>query len=886
MENEKIRNFYSKKLPSVLFYLLVFTFLLSFCTFYGCKKGGNDKPGSETVTVNFTDYDGTLLLAKTVKKGSVPVYDNSIPEREDENGVRFTFVGWNADGTVYKNLPAVSKNTVFTATYSEAAATYTVTFIVDGEATEKTYSYNEIPFYEGETSFIKNGIYIEITGWNKTFAAVKSDVTYTAIIKKTSSAEIKFIVESESLTLSFPVGSIPRFYGTPYKKADETVSYEFAGWKAKDGTIYSGDLPKVSADGAEYEAVFKEVKKSVKVRFLNETTFLSETSVFYGETPEYSGETPVKAETDEYYYDFIGWSLNGTVYKTLPAVYDDVAFTATYKKTLKSYLLTVIYVKNGEKISKTSEYIFYGDIYDITSPDIIGYSPDKPSVMGYMTENATVTVSYTPVSVWDGSAVSDVYESGSGSKEDPYIIKTAAQLKYMQKQNSGAAKQQYSSGKYFRLEADLDMSAAFWTPIANRGSFTNYSWSYFAGTFDGNGHSIKISAENDKANALGLFEGISGTVKNLTVYGSVSSLSRAGGIAYTLGSGGILENVYNYAKITSSGDYVGGIVGMAANGSVIKNSTNYGTVTSSAAKITGGVGGIVGNAFGITVSGCVNYGGVSSFGRAGGIIGAFFTAAAINISNCINYGIILTKSNGSAGIISYASKGTGKIENCYNYSPVSGTGYTGGIAGLNECLEVSSCKNKGIIKGTVYVGGIVGKITEANLDLCENRGTVYGSGSSIGGIAGAAQVTAKPFTVSKSNNYGSVYNESSSLNSVTGGVTGRTDGRNVDGVLIRATVYECVNYGLVKANKNYVGGVSGAVNGGVTDKSENRGEVYSEGVYVGGIAGSNYGYGAVKNCINYAMVTGGGSVGQICGQLTSTSSSENCSEKGSFRLIG
>ena len=62
--------------------------------------------------------------------------------------------------------------------------------------------------------------------------------------------------------------------------------------------------------------------------------------------------------------------------------------------------------------------------------------------------------------------------------------------------------------------------------------------------------------------------------------------------------------------------------------------------------------------------------------------------------------------------------------------------------------------------------------------------------------------------------------------------------------------------------------------------------VYSEGVYVGGIAGSNYGYGAVKNCINYAMVTGGGSVGQICGQLTSTSSSENCSEKGSSRLIG
>ena len=886
MKNEKIKNTYSKKLSAVLFYLLIFTVLLSFCAFYGCKKGGNDNPGSETVTVNFTDYDGTLLLAKTVKKGSVPVYDNALPVRDDENGVRFTFVGWSADGTVYKNLPAVSKNTVFTAAYSETAATYTVTFIVDGEATEKTYSYNEIPSYEGETSFIKNGVYIEITGWDKTFSAVKSNVTYTAIIKKTSSAKVKFVVESESLTLDFPVESIPKFYGTPYKKADETVSYEFAGWKANDGTIYTGDLPEVTVNGAEYTAVFNEVRKSVKVRFLNETTVLSETTVFYGETPEYSGETPVKAETEEYYYDFIGWSLNGTVYKTLPTVYGDVTFTATYKKTLKSYLLTVIYAKNGEKISETSEYIFYGDIYDITSPDISGYSPDKPYVIGYMTKNATVTVNYTPVSVWDGSSVSDGYESGDGTEENPYIIKTAAQLKYMQEQNSGAAKQQYSSGKYFRLEADLDMSAAFWTPIANRGSLTNYNWSYFAGTFDGNGHSIKFSAENNNAHALGLFEGISGTVKKLTVYGSVSSLSRAGGIAYTLGAGATLENVYNYAKITSAGDYVGGIAGMAANGSAIKNSANYGTVTSSAAKITGGVGGIVGNAFGITVSGCVNYGGVSSYGRAGGITGAFFTAATINISDCVNYGTITTKSNGSAGIISYASKGGGKIENCYNYSPVSGAGYTGGIAGLNECLKISSCKNNGIIKGTVYVGGIVGKITEADLDLCENRGTVYGSGSSIGGIAGAAQVTVKAFTVSKSNNYGSVYNESSSLNSVTGGVTGRTDGKTVDGALVKATVYECVNYGLVKANKNYVGGISGAVNGGVIDKSENRGEVYSEGVYVGGIAGSNYGYGAVGNCINYAVVTGGGSVGQICGQLTSTSSSENCSEKGSYGLIG
>ncbi len=880
---EKIR----KNLPFKLtFLLLIFIVSSSALFFTGCKKKENKPTAPKTVTVNFVDYDGTLLLAKSVQSGTVPMYDKELPTRADEQGYRYEFSGWSIGEVVYSSLPKVYKNTVFKAAYNQSQAIYKITFIVDGESTVKNYNYNEMPSYDGETSFVKDGNLIEITGWDKPFTAAKADETYTAIIKKTSSGRVKFIVEGEEIVLSYPMGSVPKYFGTPYKKAGKNVTYEFKGWKLKGSdTVYTGDLPRLTTDGVEYEAVFTEVKLQVKVKFINEDkNVLSEENYYCGETPEYSGNTPTKQEDEQYSYKFIGWSIGDTLYKTLPQANEDLTFTATYEKVLKSYLLTIIYDKDGETTQKT-EYVFYGDLYDIESPEIDGYTPDKASVKGYMTEDTTVTVTYSSVLKWDGTSVAEGYESGTGTKEDPYIIKTAAQLKYMQTVNSGADKQQYSKDVYYKLVSNLDMSAAFWTPIAHRSAFTNYNWSYFAGVFDGDGHIIKINCQNASVFGVGLFEGVSGTVKNLTVTGDISSSSRAGGIAYSLGAGGILDNVKSYVNVNSSGDYVGGIVGMTVGGATIKNSINYGNVVSTADKITGGVGGIVGNTSGVTVTNCINYGNITAYGRAAGIVGAFFTASELNIEDCANYGVITTEYNGSAGIISYASKGSGIIKNCYNYSPITGATYTGGIAGLTECLDIQSCFNKGIVKGTTHVGGIAGKVTQGDVTSCENRATVYGKGSSVGGVVGTISVTTKAVYVTDCKNYGFVNNTSTSQNSVTGGIAGRVEGKTVNDVLVYATVTGSENYGYVKANKNYVGGIVGALNGGVVNSCTNNGKVYSDGVNVGGIAGSNYGYGAVKNSTNNGDILGGGTVGKICGQLTSTSTQENCTEGGTANII-
>ena len=75
------------------------------------------------------------------------------------------------------------------------------------------------------------------------------------------------------------------------------------------------------------------------------------------------------------------------------------------------------------------------------------------------------------------------YESGTGKVDDPYIIKTAAQLAYFAARvTSGQDK-----SVYVKLGANIDLSEHFWVPIGNTASEHGNN---FSGTFDGDGYVI------------------------------------------------------------------------------------------------------------------------------------------------------------------------------------------------------------------------------------------------------------------------------------------------------------------------------------------------------------------------------------------------------------
>ncbi len=76
------------------------------------------------------------------------------------------------------------------------------------------------------------------------------------------------------------------------------------------------------------------------------------------------------------------------------------------------------------------------------------------------------------------------YASGDGSKDNPYVINSAAQLAYMAKEVSNT--QKVSEGKYYVLGDNIDLSAHYWNPI---GKLDDYDYS-FKGKLDGRGHVI------------------------------------------------------------------------------------------------------------------------------------------------------------------------------------------------------------------------------------------------------------------------------------------------------------------------------------------------------------------------------------------------------------
>ena len=206
------------------------------------------------------------------------------------------------------------------------------------------------------------------------------------------------------------------------------------------------------------------------------------------------------------------------------------------------------------------------------------------------------------------------------------------------------------AGVTLYLAGDIALTGT-WTPV---GSTATYVGDFFAGTFDGCGHTISgLNVQGSTVNQ-GLFAAINkATIRNLNVSGTVSCGTK---------------------------NYVGGIVGKVQAGT-IENCSFSGSVTGG---YTGGIaGGLNGND--VTISGCVNAADVTGT-TAGGILGYWRTTAAIQ--NCYNTGSV-TGSAKAGGIVGQLNKGT--IENCYSIGVVGGTAAQfGGIFAFSNAA-VKNC---------------------------------------------------------------------------------------------------------------------------------------------------------------------------------------------------
>ena len=236
--------------------------------------------------------------------------------------------------------------------------------------------------------------------------------------------------------------------------------------------------------------------------------------------------------------------------------------------------------------------------------------------------------------------------SGSGTKNDPYLIMNPIQLNQLRNFLN-------QSGVYFKLMTDVDLTEFLedesplqgWQPVGSSSSDA------FKGILDGNGKTISGLWINKSNNDyIGFFGYTSGAIiTDLTIIANtIVGFNQVGGISgysenSTFSGVSFIGTIKGYSEI-------GGIVGKAGNNTALSNCI---------AKVT------------INANDCI-----------GGLVGQNVAGQNFSMSNChVNDSKIIGRQHvgGACGRIEGYHSDSNIFESCYVSADVNGTNNVGGI---------------------------------------------------------------------------------------------------------------------------------------------------------------------------------------------------------------
>lgn len=308
-----------------------------------------------------------------------------------------------------------------------------------------------------------------------------------------------------------------------------------------------------------------------------------------------------------------------------------------------------------------------------SAPD---YGPDpEPDLVitEPVVKRPVLTIPQITGEVWDGTAA-EGFESGTGTENDPFIIKTPAQLAFFAQSVNGGNSY---DGQFIALGASIKLNEGTPSPDAdasyNKWTSIAIGKNYFDGTFDGKGYVVAGVYEGS------LFGYVRGNIKNL---GVVYSYVRNGGIVNTTVRKDspempTISNCY-FAEGTVVG---GGGIAAAIGGSIIDGCANWGTIICEA----DWCGGIVGFAQFSYVKNCYNGGTVKGDSTLAGIVGNFLT---------------------------------GEVSRCFNEGEVTGGMFVGGIIGNSMEGMYYRLVNAGKLTGQTCAGIVIDMMEANPLDDC------------------------------------------------------------------------------------------------------------------------------------------------------------------------
>ena len=258
------------------------------------------------------------------------------------------------------------------------------------------------------------------------------------------------------------------------------------------------------------------------------------------------------------------------------------------------------------------------------------------------------------------AAEAPLFSGGTGTQGDPWLIASQADLSALAEfLNSGNAEQFDAEnagvgnchGYYFKQTADIDLTGVTWEPIGYSGGY------YFAGNYDGGGHSITNAVSTGKVDPDGFATaGIFGWV----AFGSVENLH--------------VKNANFVATGQNEYSYVGGIAGVCYGSSIKNCSVVNSSLESKRNNNNNCAGSIVGYSTGGTFEKCAAENNqVKTMAYGGGFVG--------EVDDDPDYGV-----------------GNSTFTNCY----------------VAKCTVISETDDS---QGTSFSGGFAGEMTDSTLTL-------------------------------------------------------------------------------------------------------------------------------------------------------------------------
>ncbi len=360
-------------------------------------------------TVNFVDYDGTVIKTQKVNYGSAATAPDN-PTRSATAQYTYTFKAWD------KSFSNITADTTVTATYSQTVNKYTVKFVnYDGSVLKSEsvqYGSSATAPTTTPTRPADDGCTYTFAGWDKSFSNITGNLTVTAVFNTTSSnytVTFKNYDGTVLKTQSVAYGGSATAPAAPTRPSTAQYDYTFSGWDKSFTNItgdtvitaqytqtlveyyvvfldYYGDVlseqmvpygsdavapevPDVEDGGYRYVftewdtdytniqadtpvfALYEEEALTYTVTFKNyDGTVLSTQSVANGSAAT-APANPTRSSTAQYTYTFKGWD------KSFSKITADTVITATYTQSVRNYTVTF---KNYDGTVLKTESVPYG----------------------------------------------------------------------------------------------------------------------------------------------------------------------------------------------------------------------------------------------------------------------------------------------------------------------------------------------------------------------------------------------------------------------------------------------------------------------------------------------------------------------------------------------